>query len=163
LTPVVAQPKHPTLRETTLITRYVDFNINAGTISAGQVLLNWQQILGNATTLNTGFIVLEHDLFEQCVDLATGYILPDALAYTPSFKIQPVIECLNKPLSDAYVETNDNSSSPPPKDGMLALELTLRLLYNRALCPRCWRLADLSCSRLSTGHRSELSHAQRWC
>jgi hypothetical protein len=94
-----------------------DFNINAGTISAGQVLLNWQQILGNATTLNTGFIVLEHDLFEQCVDLATGYILPDALAYTPSFKIQPVIECLNKPLSDAYVETNDNSSSPPPKDG----------------------------------------------
>jgi hypothetical protein len=77
--------------------------------------VNWQRILGNVTSLNTGFIVLEHDLFQQAVDVATGYVLPDALAHQPPFKIEPVISCLNKPLSDAYVETNDNKTSPPPR------------------------------------------------
>jgi hypothetical protein len=86
-------------------------------VSVGQVLLNWQRILGNATSLDTGFIVLEHDLFQQAVDVATGYILPDALAHTPKFKITTVIDCLGKPASDAYVETNDNATSPPPQSG----------------------------------------------
>ena len=54
----------------------------------------------------------EHDLFQQTVDIATGYILPDALAHQPPFKIEPIVQCLNKPLQDSYVETNDNSSNP---------------------------------------------------
>ncbi|KAF9653920.1 hypothetical protein BDM02DRAFT_3216331 [Thelephora ganbajun] len=92
-----------------------DFSIHAGTISAAQVLLNWQYILGNASTLNTGFIVLEHDLFQQSVEIATGYILPDALARTsPKLTLQPVITCLNQPLGNAYIETNDNTTNPPP-------------------------------------------------
>lgn len=70
--------------------------------------------MGNVSSLNTGFIVLEHDLFAQTVDLATGYILPAALAYTPKLDIKPVISCLNKPMGDAYLETNDNSSNPLP-------------------------------------------------
>lgn len=69
--------------------------------------------MGNATTMNSGFIVLEHDLFQQSVEVATGYILPDALAHQPAFRIEPVISCLNKPLKDAYVETNDNATNPP--------------------------------------------------
>lgn len=28
--------------------------------------------------------------------------------------LKPIVNCLNKPLSDAYIETNDNSSNPPP-------------------------------------------------
>jgi hypothetical protein len=100
-----------------LIRPLTDFNINGGITSVGQVLLNWQRILGNVSSLTTGFIVLEHDLFQQAVDVATGYILPDALAHTPKFKITTVIDCLKKPPSDAYVETNDNSTSPPPKSG----------------------------------------------
>jgi len=92
-----------------------DFNIHAGTITSAQVLLNWEYILGNASTLNTGFIVLEHDLFQQSVEIATGYILPDALARTsPKLTLQPVITCLNQPLANAYVETNNNSTNPPP-------------------------------------------------
>jgi peptidoglycan/xylan/chitin deacetylase (PgdA/CDA1 family) len=91
-----------------------DFNINGGITSAPQVLQNWQNILGNVSSMNTGFIVLEHDLFQQAVDVATGYILPDALAHNPPFKIEPVITCMNKPNSDAYIETNDNVTSPPP-------------------------------------------------
>jgi len=70
--------------------------------------------LTNASTINTGFIVLEHDLFEQTVDLAVGYILPDAMAQQPPLKIEPIITCLGMPLSDAYVETNNNVSDPLP-------------------------------------------------
>jgi len=92
-----------------------DYNIHAGTISSSQVIQNWQFILGNASSLNTGFIVLAHDLFQQSVEIATGYILPDALARTdPKLTLQPVISCLNQPLANAYIETNDNTTNPPP-------------------------------------------------
>ncbi|GJE87724.1 carbohydrate esterase-like protein [Phanerochaete sordida] len=91
-----------------------DYNIAGGTVSVTQVLQNWQDIMGNVSSINTGFIVLEHDLFAQTVDLATGYILPAALAFQPKLDIKPVVECLNKPMQDAYLETNDNSTNPLP-------------------------------------------------
>ncbi|KAI9066717.1 carbohydrate esterase family 4 protein [Trametes sanguinea] len=89
-----------------------DFDIAGGLTTSTQVLNNWENIIGNATTIDHGFIVLEHDLFQQTVDIAMDYILPDALAHQPPFKIEPIISCLNKPLQDAYIETNDNSSNP---------------------------------------------------
>lgn len=46
----------------------------------------------------------------------SGYILPDAIAHG-SYNIMPVISCLNLPLSDAYIETNDNSTNPPAISG----------------------------------------------
>jgi len=73
--------------------------------------------MGNASTKDDGFIVLEHDLFVETVELATGYILPQALAHQPPFNIQPVVQCLNKPMTDAYIETNDNSTNPPAASG----------------------------------------------
>jgi len=109
LTPVIWTRLSPTATFDT-----GDFNINGGTISSSEVLANWVEITNNASIITTGFIVLEHDLFEQTVDLATGYILPDALAHNPAFNIKPVITCLNKPLSDAYIETNNNQTNPPP-------------------------------------------------
>ncbi|KAF9481726.1 glycoside hydrolase/deacetylase [Pholiota conissans] len=90
-----------------------DFNIHGGTTTVQQVLQNWENILGNATTSKTGFIVLEHDLFEQTVEVATGYILPDALAHNPPFTIQPVVSCLKQDMTNAYIETNNNSTNPP--------------------------------------------------
>lgn len=78
------------------------------------MLQNWKDILADAATIPTGFIVLEHDLLVQMVDLATGYILPNALAFTPKLTIEPVIQCLHKPFGDAYLETNDNSTNPLP-------------------------------------------------
>jgi len=91
-----------------------DFFIHSGNVSVQEVLYNWDNILGNASVINTGFIVLEHDLFQQTVEVATGYILPDALAYKPSFNITPVVECLNLQPGDAYIETNANSTDPLP-------------------------------------------------
>jgi hypothetical protein len=91
-----------------------DFDIHGGLTTVQQVLFNWQNIITNALTLNTGFIVLEHDLFQQTVEVATGYILPDALARKPAFNITPVITCLDRPMSEAYLETNDNTTNPLP-------------------------------------------------
>ena len=61
--------------------------------------------------------MLEHDLFVQQVEVGTGYILPAALAFQPKLTIEPIITCLNKPLQDAYLETNDNSTNPPIVSG----------------------------------------------
>jgi len=90
-----------------------DFYIESGGTTSEQVIQNWEYIMDNVSTMSTGFIVLEHDLFEQTVQLATGYILPDALAHVPKFNITPVVNCINLPMSDAYVETNDNATNPP--------------------------------------------------
>ncbi|KAK7058333.1 chitin deacetylase [Paramarasmius palmivorus] len=94
------------------INHFTDFNIHSGLTSVNQVLNNWQSILGNASQRDTGFIVLEHDLFEETVQVATGYILPDAIA--KGLKMEPVVTCLNKPLDDAYIQLNDNKTNPPP-------------------------------------------------
>jgi len=96
-----------------------DFYIESGGTTAPEVLQNWEYIMGNISTLKTGFIVLEHDLFEQTVQLATGYILPDALATVPKLTITPVISCLNLPMSDAYIETNNNVTNAPVLSGTL--------------------------------------------
>ena len=90
-----------------------DFSIHSGVTPVSKVLQNWENILAQAEGLNHGFIVLEHDLFQESVEVATGYILPDALAHNPPFEIQPVVQCLGRNLADAYIETNDNKTYPP--------------------------------------------------
>ncbi|KAH9947942.1 glycoside hydrolase/deacetylase [Amylocystis lapponica] len=91
-----------------------DYDVAGGTVSSVQVLNNWNAIMQNATTIKSGFIVLEHDLFPQTVDLAIDYILPQGLAHNPKFNITPVIECMGHPLSDSYIETNNNKTNPLP-------------------------------------------------
>ncbi|EED81500.1 candidate polysaccharide deacetylase from carbohydrate esterase family CE4 [Postia placenta Mad-698-R] len=91
-----------------------DYDIAGGLTTSTQVLNNWDSIMNNSTKIDTGFIVLEHDLFQQTVDIAVGYILPEALAHQPALNITPVITCQNMPMSNAYVETNDNSTNPLP-------------------------------------------------
>ncbi|KAG9004128.1 chitin deacetylase [Tulasnella sp. JGI-2019a] len=95
-----------------------DFDTNDWHIPSGQsvesVVAEFDTILDtSATTLSTGFIVLAHDLYQQTVELATGYTLPSALARrNPSFNLMPIITCQHKPLGDAYVETNNNQTNP---------------------------------------------------
>jgi peptidoglycan/xylan/chitin deacetylase (PgdA/CDA1 family) len=96
-----------------------DWHIAAGTVSAPQVLYEFENILQMAPNLDTGFIVLSHDLYEQSVNLAIGYYLPDVIA-RGNFKLEPIISCLQKPLSDAYIETNNNATNPP-SDGATTL------------------------------------------
>ncbi|KAJ1306364.1 hypothetical protein OPQ81_007370 [Rhizoctonia solani] len=86
-----------------------DWHIPSGLTSA-QVLNSFDKILDTAGELSSGFIVLAHDLYQQTVDLAVGYVLPDAQAR--KFNMMSIVECLKKPLADAYIETSSNSSSP---------------------------------------------------
>lgn len=88
-----------------------DWHIPAG-YPVQAVIDNFENILNNASTMSTGFIVLEHDLYPQTVDLAIGYILPDAMA-RGDITFKNVINCLGKPIEDAYIETNNNSTNPP--------------------------------------------------
>jgi len=92
-----------------------DWHIAGGQVSASVVISSFLNILTLAPTLTTGFIVLAHDLYQQSVDLAVGYILPDAIASTnPKFTITSIIDCLGMPLGNAYIETNINSTNPAP-------------------------------------------------
>lgn len=89
-----------------------DWHIPSGE-SVIQVVEKFDTILESASTLDSGFIVLAHDLYQQTVDLAVGYILPDALARRdPQFSLMSIVQCLHKPLEDAYVETNNNQTNP---------------------------------------------------
>ncbi|KAG9019184.1 chitin deacetylase [Tulasnella sp. 427] len=88
-----------------------DWKIPGGTATGTTSFAAWKDIVSQADTLNTGFIVLEHDLYQQSVDMAVGYIIPDALTHTPAFSMKPIIECLNHPASDAYAELFKNTTS----------------------------------------------------
>lgn len=87
-----------------------DWRIGAGQVSAASVVGNFTQILNNSANLDTGYIVLEHDLYKQSVELATGVVLPMALAHTPKQTLEPIYQCLGLQLGDSYVETNRNVS-----------------------------------------------------
>ncbi|TFK19438.1 glycoside hydrolase/deacetylase [Coprinopsis marcescibilis] len=89
-----------------------DFDVNGGQATVEQVLSNWGNIIESAASLDTGFISLQHDLYQQAVDVATGYILPDGLAHQPRFTIEPIITCVNMPLANSYIETNNNRTNP---------------------------------------------------
>jgi hypothetical protein len=75
------------------------------------VLRNFDSILSGANSLSTGFIVLQHDLYQQSVDLATSYVLPQAATISPPLSLQPIITCLGKSLADAYIETASSNST----------------------------------------------------
>jgi len=115
-----------------------DFDINSGITSVQQVLAKWENIMQNVESMNTGFIVLEHDLFLQSVEVATGYILPDALARKPALNITTVNTCLNRPPGDAYLETNDNTTNPLPViSASLPLDDEFFVLIDKRYS--CWR------------------------
>ncbi|RPD59083.1 hypothetical protein L226DRAFT_553741 [Lentinus tigrinus ALCF2SS1-7] len=82
-----------------------DWRVPAGEHTGTESFATFESILGNASTMDTGFIVLEHDLFEITVDLAVGYTLDAALTHNPPFKLESIGECLSIPMNDMYHET----------------------------------------------------------
>ncbi|KAI0091471.1 hypothetical protein BDY19DRAFT_885530 [Irpex rosettiformis] len=87
-----------------------DWQVAGGNENAIQQYLNFQSILGNASLLDTGFIVLQHDLFEITVDLAVGYTINAALTHNPPFTLKPVGECNGIAMRDMYMETTTNQT-----------------------------------------------------
>ncbi len=90
-----------------------DWKIGAGTVSAANSAYAFEQIIRNGPNLNTGYIVLAHDLYEQSVDLSIKVILPFVQQFTPKQSLMPIVQCLGKNLADAYVETANNQSAKP--------------------------------------------------
>jgi len=91
-----------------------DWRVAGGLVTGEQSFATFQSILGNASTLNTGFIVLQHDLYEITVDMATGYTLNAALNANPPFKLKPIGSCVGTKVADLYLETNTNKTFPYP-------------------------------------------------
>ncbi|KAG8860302.1 chitin deacetylase [Tulasnella sp. 330] len=89
-----------------------DWKIAGGAANGTSSFAAWQNIVSTVATLATGFIVLQHDLYQQSVDLAVGYILPDALAHVPAFSLKSVIECQLLPTTQSYAELAVNVTGP---------------------------------------------------
>jgi hypothetical protein len=105
----------------TLSPNLSDFELHGTATTPDEVLSNWTKVINTASTLDTGFIVLEHDIWEQSVEIATGYILPDAIA--KGLTIKPVTMCIDGSMADAYVElkstvTTSNSTSGSSASGL---------------------------------------------
>jgi len=89
-----------------------DWRVAGGVVNGTYSFNTFQTILNDASTLDTGFIVLQHDIAEIDVDLAVGYTLDAALAHQPKFTLKPVGECSKIPTTDLYLESNQNKSFP---------------------------------------------------
>lgn len=88
-----------------------DWHIIGGGATGESSLSRFQQILDEyAPKLDKGFIVLQHDLYQQTVDLAVGYILPLAIQ-SKRYVLSSIIDCLHLPLSEAYIETSTNNTA----------------------------------------------------
>ncbi|KZW00658.1 glycoside hydrolase/deacetylase [Exidia glandulosa HHB12029] len=92
-----------------------DWEVPGAVVSASQAINQFETLLTTASQLDSGFIVLEHDLYQQTVDLAVGYFLPSALAQTPKLKIQSIRECLGFSEGMAYAETSNSASHSVPR------------------------------------------------
>lgn len=104
LTPIIWTRANGSTFDTT------DWNIPAGTATGESSLTKFNNILELATEMENGFIVLEHDLWPQSVDLALGYVLPMALNGTHNYQLKDINSCLNLPAGNAYIETSDNQT-----------------------------------------------------
>jgi peptidoglycan/xylan/chitin deacetylase (PgdA/CDA1 family) len=87
-----------------------DWQIQGGAVTTNEVVETFEGILADIPELDTGYIVLQHDLYEQSTELAVDVILPIALAIDPTQSLMPIITCLKQTLGNAYVETNSNTS-----------------------------------------------------
>ncbi|KAF9914449.1 chitin deacetylase [Lobosporangium transversale] len=99
-----------------------DWNIPGGTATSQSVVDTFKAWLTKIPTMSTGFIVLEHDLFAQEVDVSVNGILPIAYS-TKGLVMQPIAQCLGdgKPYKEGVgsfvllpgsngTNSNDNGS-----------------------------------------------------
>ncbi|KXN92396.1 Chitin deacetylase [Leucoagaricus sp. SymC.cos] len=91
-----------------------DWRVAAGQVNGTQSFQTFQTILNNASNLDTGFIVLQHDVHEITVDLAIGYTLDSAINHQPPFTLKAIGECTKTPMTNMYLETTQNSTFPYP-------------------------------------------------
>lgn len=86
-----------------------DWNIPGGRATGVSSLAKFRRILQTAESMSSGFIVLSHDLYQQTVDLAVGYMIPQALD-EGKWKLKSISNCLGWNEGNSYIETSDNTT-----------------------------------------------------
>ncbi|KAF8159547.1 hypothetical protein B0H34DRAFT_703906 [Crassisporium funariophilum] len=89
-----------------------DWRVAGGIATGPESYQSFEGLMNNGSNFPTGFITLQHDLFEITVDLAIGYTLDAAIAHQPKFELKPIGECMNLPAGNLYRETNQNATFP---------------------------------------------------
>lgn len=89
-----------------------DWRVAGGVLDAVTQFNTFESLLGNASTMQTGFIVLQHDLYQVTVDLAVGYTLDAALNHNPPFHLKSIGRCMGIPERNLYAESNQNKTFP---------------------------------------------------
>ncbi|KAH8801261.1 carbohydrate esterase family 4 protein [Flagelloscypha sp. PMI_526] len=98
-----------------------DWRIADGEVTKGQSISTFNRILDQASTIDTGFIVLEHDIHQVTVDIAISDTLK--AAQNRGFKLQSVGECMHFPTTNLYRETSQNATFPyATKSGMVDID-----------------------------------------
>lgn len=82
-----------------------DWRVHGGQVLPVPNQQTFYTTLNKSTSLTTGFITLQHDIYNESVDIAIGATIPDNLARNPPFKMQSVQVCQGEPIGNAYVET----------------------------------------------------------
>ncbi|KAF9565501.1 hypothetical protein CPC08DRAFT_658871 [Agrocybe pediades] len=119
-----------------------DWQVAGGKVSGADSFNTFSTILQQASQMETGFIVLQHDLFETTVDLAVGYTLDAALNHNPKFNLKAIGQCQRIPATNLYVETNTNKTFPyPSANGSKANNRSGAVI---ALAPGSGKMAVLS-------------------
>ncbi|KAF7770372.1 CAZyme family CE4 [Agaricus bisporus var. burnettii] len=93
-----------------------DWKVAAGEVTGLQSFQTFENIFNNASALDNGFIVLQHDVHEITVDMAVGYTLDAALNHNPKFTLKAIGQCTNTPATDMYLETTTNTTFPYPNN-----------------------------------------------
>ncbi|GAA5891295.1 hypothetical protein JCM8208_002575 [Rhodotorula glutinis] len=87
-----------------------DWQIGGGVVTAPEVYTRFDTFLNQASSsLSSGFIVLAHDLYQQSVDLAVDYILPNVIN-AGRLHIKTIASCLGQSLEQSYIETANFTS-----------------------------------------------------
>lgn len=82
-----------------------DWQIGGGVVTATEAYNRFNSFLDNAVeTLPHGFIVLAHDLYQQSVDLAVDYVLPNVIN-AGRLQIKTIASCLGQSLADSCALT----------------------------------------------------------
>ncbi|TIB15518.1 hypothetical protein E3P92_01649 [Wallemia ichthyophaga] len=110
LTPIIWTTAQVDGQELTFDTN--DWKIASGDVTTNKSYETFEKILDSSDEMDHGFIVLQHDLYQQAVELAVAYVLPDALQRQPELNLLSVIDCLQKPQTEAYIETSSNETAP---------------------------------------------------
>ena len=82
-----------------------DWRVHGGQVAPVANQQAFYATLNKSQSLTTGFVVLQHDIYNESVDIAIGATIPDSLARNPPFKMESVQVCQGEPIGNAYVET----------------------------------------------------------